>query len=210
MKFCVLLYDDMEPIDLATFGVLSMARRVEPAIAITTIAPVAGLVTLANGLKVWADHGYADPPDYDVLIVGGGPGWTSQAESVATLDFLRRAGAGHQMVSVCTGGMILAAAGLLDGKRATTKHEVVPPEISPLETMRQRYPGIRVESASVVDQGEVVTGGGVTLCIDTVLYVLGARLGDRVAAETARIIEYSRAWKANQEALPVIKGAGVP
>jgi transcriptional regulator GlxA family with amidase domain len=205
MKFCVFLYDGMEPIDLATFGVLSMAKRIDPSIEIITIAPEPGLVKLANGLRVLADHGFAGVPVFDVLIVGGGPGWVSQAENPATLDFLRWAASGHQIVSVCTGGMILAAAGVLDGKRATTKQATVPPEIPPLSVMRDRYPAIRTESASVVDEGAVVTGGGVTLCIDTMLYVLSTRLGEKVATETARIIEYSRAWEANRAALPVIR-----
>ncbi len=204
MKFCVFLYDGMEPIDLATFGVLSMARRVDPSIEITTVAPESGPVTLANGLRVLADYGFADAPVYDVLIVGGGPGWVSQSEDSGTLEFLRRAASGRQIVSVCTGAMILAAAGILDGKRATSKQETLPPEIPPLRLMRERYPGICTESASVVDQGNVVTGGGVTLCIDTMLHVLRVRLGDKVATETARIIEYSRAWQANQAALPII------
>jgi transcriptional regulator GlxA family with amidase domain len=106
---------------------------------------------------------------------------------------------------VCTGAMILAAAGVLDGMHATTKQETVAPEVPPLEVMRERYPAIHTESASVVDTGAVVTGGGVTLCIDTMLHVLRVRLGDKVATETARIIEYSRAWEANQAALPVIR-----
>jgi transcriptional regulator GlxA family with amidase domain len=209
MKFCVFLYEGMEPIDLATFGVLSMAKRIEPSIEISTVAPEPGPVTLANGLKVLADCGFANAPECEVLIVGGGPGWVTQAENPGTLDYLRRIAAKHQVVSVCTGAMILAAAGILDGKRATTKQETVPPEIPPLDIMRKRYPAIRSQTASVVDEGSVVTGGGVTLCIDTVLHVLGVRLGDKLAAETARIMEYSRAWKANQAALPVIGPGGM-
>src|SRR5271169_6842211 len=153
MKFCVFLYEGMEPIDLATFGVLSMAKRVDASIEITTVAPERGPVMLANGLRVLADHGFADAPDFDVLIVGGGPGWVKQSENPGTLDFLRRAAGRHQIVSVCTGGMILAAAGILDGRRATTKQETVPPEVSPLSVMRDRYPAIHSEYASVVDQG---------------------------------------------------------
>ena len=60
------------------------------------------------------------------------------------------------------------------------------------------------ESASLVDCGRVVTGGGVTLGIDATLHLLARLLGDDVANETARIMEYSRAWRANREALPVI------
>ena len=57
MRFGIFIYDGVEPIDLATFGVLSMARRVAPEIAICTIAPRAGPVALANGLTVTADFG---------------------------------------------------------------------------------------------------------------------------------------------------------
>src|SRR5580658_1676432 len=147
MRFCVYLYPAMEPIDLATFGVLSMAKRVEPSIEISTLAAEAGAVTLANGLKVVADHGFASPPDYDVLIVGGGPGWVEEAKRPATLTFLRAAAQQRELVSVCTGSMILAAAGVLNGLPATTKSATVPPEVPPLEVMRERHPAIRVEHA---------------------------------------------------------------
>ena len=60
------------------------------------------------------------------------------------------------------------------------------------------------EQASIVDCGRIVTGGGVTLRIDATLYLLERLLGERVANETARIMEYSRAWRANKEALPVV------
>jgi hypothetical protein len=73
VKFGVFIYDGVEPIDLATYGVLSMARRVAPAIEICTIAPEGGLVRLSSGLKVLADFGVRDAPDCDVLIVTGGP-----------------------------------------------------------------------------------------------------------------------------------------
>src|SRR5580704_13053514 len=107
MQFGIFIYDGVEPIDLATFGVLSMARRIAPEIEICTIAPQAGLVTLANGLKVTADFGIDDAPACDLVIVTGGPGWTAQAEAPATLDFVRRVYAGSRIASVCTGAMIL-------------------------------------------------------------------------------------------------------
>jgi len=210
MKFCVYLYPGMEPIDLATFGVLSMAKRIEPSIEISTLAAQAGAVTLTNGLKVIADHGFADAPDYDVLIVGGGPGWVEEAENPATLAYLRATSQQCQMVSVCTGGMILAAAGVLDGLPATTKSETVPPEVPPLQIMRERHPAIRVERASTVDAGRVITGGGVTLCIDTMLYLLGKYFSAHVAAETARTLEYARAWAANRAALPSVGHGEAP
>jgi transcriptional regulator GlxA family with amidase domain len=207
--FGIFIYDGVEPIDLATYGVLSMARRMAPEIEICTIAPRAGPVALANGLKVSADFGIGDAPACDLVIVTGGPGWTAQAQSESTLGYIRRVHAAGRIASVCTGGMILAASGILDGGPATTKREVVPPETSPLEVMRANYPQIDVHEAMLVDRGAgVVTGGGVSLCIDTTLYLLASILGQPVADETARIMEYSRAWRANRDGFaPVLPGA---
>jgi transcriptional regulator GlxA family with amidase domain len=183
-----------------------MARRIAPEIAICTIAPRAGPVALANGLKVTADFGIDDAPPCDLVIVTGGPGWTVQAATPATIAYIRRVHAASRIASVCTGGMILAASGILNDGPATTKREVVAPEISPLEVMRNLYPRVDVREAMLVDRsGRLVTGGGVSLCIDTTLHLLAIMLGERVADETARIMEYQRAWRANREAFaPVL------
>jgi transcriptional regulator GlxA family with amidase domain len=199
VQFGIFIYDGVEPIDLATFGVLSMARRIAPEIAIHTIAPRAGPVALANGLKVTADFGIDDAPACDLVIVTGGPGWTAQAQAPATLDYIRRVHASRRIASVCTGGMILAASGILNHGAATTKREVVPPETSPIEVMRSTYPQIDVRETMLVDTGAVVTGGGVSLCIDTTLHLIAGMLGQHVADETARIMEYQRAWRANRD-----------
>ena len=202
MRFGVLIYDDVEPIDLATYGVLSMARRIQPGIEICTIAPHPGVTPLANGLRVIADYDFQTAPKLDVLIVTGGPGWMEQTKSPETLAFIRNSAAEIPVVSVCTGGMILAASGVLDGRAATTKREVVPPEISPLQRLRHEYPVVLAHEASLVDTGTIVTGGGVSLCIDTMLHLLKKLYGPETAAETARVIEYQRAWAANLEQFP--------
>lgn len=205
MKFGIFVYPDVEPVDLATFGVLSMARRAYPDIQIHTIAPRKGEVLLANGLRVIAEYGVDDAPAFDVIVVTGGAGWKEQVKNPATLAFLQARSRDTVMTSVCTGGMILAAAGVLNGKQATTKCEVIPPEISPLSLMKEQYKDIATVHSSVVDQQTVVTGGGVTLCIDVMLHLLKTRISPEVANETARIIEYSRAWQANKAALPPIE-----
>ena len=84
MKFGVFIYDGVEPIDLATFGVLSMARRIRPDIELCTLAPARGEVRLANGLVVLADHALAEAPGLDVLIVTGGPGWEAESRRPET------------------------------------------------------------------------------------------------------------------------------
>jgi transcriptional regulator GlxA family with amidase domain len=208
MKFGVFLYDGVEPIDLATFGVLSMARRIRPDIEITTLAPRAGAVNLSNGLVVMAEHALGAAPKLDVLIVTGGPGWVEESRRPETLAALRARAADTLLVSVCTGGMILGASGVLDGKSATTKREVVPPESPPIGRLRELYPAIDVREASLVDDGTVITGGGVALCIDAMLHLLQRLYGPDVAGETARILEYDRAWAANLEKFPPLLKAG--
>jgi transcriptional regulator GlxA family with amidase domain len=155
-----------------------------------------------------ADYGIDNAPACDVVIVTGGPGWVKQAEAPATLGYVRSVHASRRIASVCTGGMILAASGILDGGPATTKREVVPPETPPTEVMREKYPAIDVRTAMLADRGEgIVTGGGVSLCIDTTLHLLADMLGRHVADETARIMEYTRAWQANREGFaPLVSG----
>ena len=205
MRFGILIYDGVEPVDLATYGVLSMARRVAPEISIFTVAPSRGAVAFSNGLMVLADYGFDDCPPCDALIVTGGPGWMAQCANPAMLGFLRKYKPARVTAGVCTGGMIMAAAGLLDGLPATTKREVIGAELPPVKLMKERHPDVRVnENAGLVDCGTIVTGGGVTLGIDATLHLLARLLGQKVADETARIMEYSRAWRANREAMPVL------
>ena len=151
MLFGIFIYDGVEPIDLATFGVLSMARRIAPHIGICTVAPKAGIVRLSNGLDVVAQFGIDDAPICDMVIVTGGSGWEDQSRSTATLEYIRRVHASAKVASVCTGAMILAASGILDDAAATTKRAVVAPEVSPLARMRQTYSRIDVREAPIVN-----------------------------------------------------------
>jgi transcriptional regulator GlxA family with amidase domain len=149
----------VEAIDLATFGVLSMARRIRPDIELCTPAPARGEVRLANGLVVLAEHTLAQAPKLDVLIVTGGPGWEAESRRPETLTALRRRAADTLLVSVCTGGMILGASGVLDGKPATTKREIVSPERPPIEVMRERNPRIAVRDASLPESSNISARG---------------------------------------------------
>jgi transcriptional regulator GlxA family with amidase domain len=204
MRIAVLLYEGTEPIDLATYGVFSMARRIVPAIELVTVAEQAGVVALANGLKVIADYGYGDAPAADVLIITGGPGWQQQSQHRPTLDYIRACSRDRTVAAVCTGGMILAASGVLDGLSATTKREITGAEISPLALLRERHPAVKTLDASLVDCGPVLSGGGVTLCIDMALHLLERFHGTEAARETARILEYSAARAANAARLPAV------
>jgi transcriptional regulator GlxA family with amidase domain len=207
MRFAQFIYDGVEPVEMAIYGVLSMARRIAPQIAMFTVAPRAGVVELANGLRVLADHAMAECPSADVLIVCGGPGWSREAANPATLEFLRTFRPRQALASVCTGGMILAATGLLDGRHATTKRDGFEGEPSPLQLMREKHPSIKAVEARVVDEGNLVTGGGVTLCIDSTLHLLRRFVGEDVAVRTAKAMAYSHAWEANRLAFGEWRGS---
>jgi transcriptional regulator GlxA family with amidase domain len=199
--FGVIVYDGVEPIDIGgTVGVLSMARRVLPAVDCVTIAEKAGPVTLAGGLTIMAQKGFADAPQCDVSIVTGGPGWREQVKNAAMLAFLKSPRA-DALSSVCTGAMILGAAGILEGRTATTRRHAVGTEAkSPLAELEMYSPTTARKAAAIIEDG-IVTGGGVSLAIDATLYLLGKLYGEEASAEVARVIEYDRAYAANRAAL---------
>jgi transcriptional regulator GlxA family with amidase domain len=205
----VVIYDGVEPIDIGgTAGVLSMARRILPNLSYRTIAEKAGPVTLAGGLVVVADSGFDAPSQCDHIIVCGGPGWSIQTTRAAMLDYLKRQPAGH-VASVCTGALILAAAGLLGGYTATTRRRASPGEAAaPLARVQGFAPtSTAIAAAIVIDRG-VLTSGGVSLAIDGTLGILEQMFGAAARSEIAELIEYDRAYAANRDTLGhVILGA---
>jgi transcriptional regulator GlxA family with amidase domain len=205
----VVVYDDVEPIDIGgTVGVISMARRVLPAIESVVIARAAGPVRLAGGLTILAAADFATAPPCDLLIVTGGAGWTVQVEDPAMLAFLRRQPKGR-VASVCTGALILAAAGVLDGHRATTRRSAAGAEAAaPLDLLSRHGTGISPAIAAVVEDDGIVTGGGVALAIDATLYLIGRLYGADARDEVARLIEYDRAFAANRAALGHVARSG--
>ena len=205
----VYVYDGVEPIDIGgSYGVFSMARRIIPDLAFFTVAETSGPVVLSGGLAMIPDHDFAGCPPFAALVVCGGPGWKEQREREPVLEFLRRRGTGAVTASICTGALVLAAAGILDGLQATTRRMGIGEETSPLRFLGAAHEAVTPVEARIVDCGEVVTGGGVSLAIDLSLHLIAKRWGETAARETARVIEYEAAWKANQAALPTIHHPG--
>jgi transcriptional regulator GlxA family with amidase domain len=197
----VLLYDGVEPIDIGgTIGVISMASRVLPGIRAVAVAERAGPVACAGGLTVQAQCGFGGVPPYAALIVTGGPGWQREVANPAMLAFLR-AQRPESLASVCTGALILGAAGLLAGRPATTRRQAVGREArSPLDLLAEM--GAEPRPAQLVDDGlGPFTAGGVSMAIDGTLHLIGRLYGASAQEEVARVIEYDRAFAANREAL---------
>lgn len=200
----VVIYEGVEPIDLGgTAGVVSIARRVLPGISSILIAEKTGPVRLAGGVTVLAQADFSGAPACDVFVVCGGPGWRDQVSNPAMLGFLKSRRR-QQVASVCTGALILAAAGVLDGLKATTRREAVGTEAeSPLSQMTAYAETAQPLAAQIVEDGGVVTSGGVSLAIDGTLYLIGRLYGQAAMAEVAKAIEYDRALEANRMALGV-------
>jgi transcriptional regulator GlxA family with amidase domain len=119
------------------------------------------------------------------------------------LDFLRSRRR-DEIASVCTGSLILAAAGTLDGLRATTRRTAVGAETdSPLSLISAYAKGALPQEALIVEDAGVVTSGGVSLAIDGTLYLIGRIYGEAARDEVARVIEYDRAFEANRRALGI-------
>jgi cyclohexyl-isocyanide hydratase len=145
-----------------------------------------GPVMTDTAIEVVATHGFADcPTDIDILFVPGGFGTWEVIGHAPALDFLRRVGSGARYVtSVCTGSIILAAAGLLENREAATHWATYPM----LEAL-----GVRGRHDRVVFDGNRITGGGVTAGIDFGLAVLAELRGEAAARMTQLMVEYDPA-----------------
>jgi cyclohexyl-isocyanide hydratase len=142
-------------------------------------------VTTDRGMQIVPTVTYASCPPLDVVIVPGGPGQQDLMEDEEALSFLRRQAAGAKYVtSVCTGSLVLGAAGLLKGKRATS-HWAAIDHLALL--------GAIPVSEKVVVDGNVVTGAGVTSGIDFALALAAILESEEVAREIQLQIEYDPA-----------------
>src|SRR5690554_1826654 len=105
MKIAVVLYDFVEPIEIAILGTLSMAKRVYPRLTYFTVSQSSTTVELQNGLHVKTDYDFSTAPGSDIVVVTGGPGWKAQAKNPQILSFLKERGsqADTCIASVCTG-----------------------------------------------------------------------------------------------------------
>ena len=144
---------------------------------------------------------FADCPQLDVICVPGGFGTNDMVNDEEMLAFLRKQAPGAKYVtSVCTGSLILGAAGLLNGCSATTRRTAIGAEAqAPLALLAGM--GARPRVAQIVDASGPITGGGVSLAHDLTLHLIGRLYGEAARDEVARLIEYDRAFAANRAAL---------
>ncbi len=170
----LLLFPDLTQLDLTgPYEVFTKFPNADVHLLWKTIEPV----TAGGGMRLLPTATFAESPQLDLVCVPGGAGMNALLNDEETLDFVRRQATGARYVtSVCTGSLVLGAAGLLKGRRATTHWMSLP--------MLAAF-GCEPVAERVVVDGNVITGGGVTAGIDFALTVAGEWFG----ADTARRIQ---------------------
>jgi len=191
----ILIFDGAEELDfVGPWEVFTMSNEMfalqgnERSDEVFLISPGGAPVTCAKGMRVEADYSFKTAPVLDVLLIPGGNGTRALEKDEAMLDYLRAAApACGWVTSVCTGSLVLAAAGLAKGKRITTHWAFV-------EELRKRPYGAEVlENARYVRDGNLVTAAGVSAGIDMALWLTGQLHGSSHARLTQRGMEYDPA-----------------
>jgi putative intracellular protease/amidase len=180
MDIAILLYDRFTALDAV--GPYEVLRNL-PGATVTFVAKTEGPVrTDSRALAIVADKAIADVQSTDVLVVPGGPGQSDLMEDDEVLGWIRAIDATTQWTtSVCTGSLLLAAAGLLAGKQATS-HWLA------LDTLTAY--GAEPTLERVVEQGKIITAAGVSSGIDMGLRLAAKIAGDDVAQAIQLGIEY--------------------
>jgi transcriptional regulator GlxA family with amidase domain len=182
------MFDDVEVLDFAgPFEVFAVARSPtgDAAFDVVTVALEPGEVTARNGLRIVPTFTTSKLEGADILVVPGGLGTRREMARPAMLSFIRAAsGSAELILSVCTGALLLGAAGLLKGQAATT-HWAAIDELRALDAGAEILP-----EARVVDNGRLVVSAGVSAGIDAALHVVGRFLGRAQAEAAAREMQY--------------------
>jgi transcriptional regulator GlxA family with amidase domain len=184
------LFDGAEELDFAgPWEVLAYLARTEPETCrVLTVSQRGGIVRCAKGLRVVADHSFADCPPFEIMLVPGGIGTRTEVDNPVLIAFLHERGRRCTLVtSVCTGAFLLERAGLLaprDGRprRATTHW-------ASIERLRA-LGSVEVVSQRFVDTGDVITAAGVSAGIDMALHLVARLWGEETARRVQKGIEY--------------------
>ena len=184
----ILIFDAMEVLDFAgPFEVFNVTAEVnDPSpFNVYTVAEYAAPVKARGGLSVNPHYAIHDCPPPDILLVPGGWGTRALMNNAVVVGWIKaQAARVARLLSVCTGALVLARAGLLDGLRATTHHTA-------FDLLRKEAPTATIfENRRYVDNGKVVTSAGVSAGIDMALYIVWALLGDAAVQQTLREMEY--------------------
>ncbi|MBT9486603.1 MAG: DJ-1/PfpI family protein [Rubrivivax sp.] len=196
MNVGILVFDEVELLDMAgPYEVFTTAARVlarsappdtPPHFAVCTLARRPGPVRARAGLRLWPDHTLADHPPLACAIVPGGVVDAELGHPDLMAWIRAQARSAQVLASVCTGALLLAETGVLDGLDATTHWE-------DLDALRSLRPAVRVQAGvRWADQGRIVTSAGIAAGIDMSLHLVQRLHSRELALRTARQMDV--AW----------------
>jgi transcriptional regulator GlxA family with amidase domain len=193
----IVIFPEAEVLDVAgPFEVFSVTGRRHglDLFHVSLIAELVEPVPLRNGFRLTPHYTLETAPPVDLLVVPGGYGTRREIDNPDLVEWIRRAAGGAELaLSVCTGALLLAKAGLLDGIDATTHHQAI-------ALLRELAPTARVRPGErFIDNGRVIVSAGVSAGLDMSLHVVERLHGYEVAQEAASYMEYH--WDRNEEGL---------
>lgn len=185
----IFIFDEVEVMDFAgPFEVFALAEQEDAkCFSVKTISPDGKLIRARNGLKVVPDYSFINHKPLDILIVPGGYGAEHiQINNPESIQWIQSQFEHvNILASVCTGALLLAKAGLLENIKATTHW-------MDIKRLRKEFPSTRVvENERFVDEGRIITSGGISAGIDMSFHILKRQLGQTVAQITADRMEYN-------------------
>ena len=201
-RVCIVIFDEVEVLDFCgpfeVFSVTGGRQGLTP-FEVCTVSEKGKRVTARGALSVNPAHKFENCPRSDILLIPGGPGTRRELHNHNMLCWIKdRAADADLVLSVCSGALLLAKAGLLDGLTATTHHGA-------LDELRLINPCVKVDGTRrFVDNGRVIVSGGISAGIDMSLHVVARLLGKDQALETARYMEYD--WHPAQLVRPDLSG----
>jgi transcriptional regulator GlxA family with amidase domain len=190
-KVCMVIFDEVEVLDFCgpfeVFSVTGGRQGLRP-FEVFTVTEEDKPVRARGGLSINAAYSFSDCPRADILLIPGGPGTRKELRNPKMLQWIRvRAPEAELVLSVCSGALLLAEAGLLGGLTATTHHQA-------LDELRAISPKLFIDSSQrFIDNGRVIVAAGISAGIDMSLHLVARLLGKEQALETARYMEYD--WR---------------
>ena len=193
----ILIFDEVEVLDFAgPFEVFSRTRLLKGAESRRsndsapfnpfTVSIDTKPLTATGGLKIIADYTFNNFPKIDILIVPGGYGTRTLLNNEILLKWIKAVSdKANITASVCTGSLLLAKAGLLEGKRATTHWGAI-------EALKSISKDIQVITERRVVNDEIITSAGVSSGIDMAFMIVENLYGEQVASDTSKYIEFHR------------------
>lgn len=216
----IYVFKDAEVVDFAApYGVISVARRLDPELDVFMIAESQRPVQTQAGFTVVPNYAFGDHPALDAFLIPGGFGTRQEMYNRNLHDYIRALPAACLLTSVCTGSWIYAQMGLLDGLAATNRKEPDRIEAShlgktPIDRLAEIAPACRVSRARVVDAGRIVTAGGIASGMEMGFHILRrAGYDENFINDVVRVMEYQRAYElyrhdieyANQKESPALQ-----